>query len=73
MISSEFLDKIKYEMLGSEISSVEDFLNQNNISYEIQSTQGKKDSDILICEKVINIKEKNGSLIVYTTYFSDYI
>jgi hypothetical protein len=64
------LDKY-YKFLGLHLDKVKQYLDENNINYEINIISVKKDKDKLTVPKVIKMSENNGLVKLVVTYFSD--
>jgi hypothetical protein len=60
-----------YKFLGLHLDKVKQYLDENNINYEINIISGKKDKDKLTVPKVIKMSENNGLVKLVVTYFSD--
>jgi hypothetical protein len=60
-----------YKFLGLHLDKVKQYLDENNINYEINIISGKKDKDKLTIPKVIKMSENNGLVKLVVTYFSD--
>ena len=60
-----------YELLGLHLDDVKSFFEDKNINYTITTIQGNKDKDKLIIPKVIKITEKENSVELIVTNFSD--
>ncbi|MGL5348470.1 MAG: hypothetical protein ACRDA3_14075 [Peptostreptococcaceae bacterium] len=60
-----------YNLLGLHVKDVEQFFEEKNIKYTVKTIKGKKDQDKLLIPKVIKISEKENSVELLITYFSD--
>lgn len=60
-----------YNLLGLHLKDVEKFFEEKNITYTVNTIKGKKDQDKLVVPKVIKISDKEDSVELLITYFSD--
>ena len=60
-----------YNLLGLQLEEVEKYIKEKNITYTINSIQGKKDLDKLVIPRVIKISEIDNGVQLLITKFSD--
>ena len=60
-----------YKLLGLHTNEVVDFFEKENKNYTITTIKGHKDQEKLVVPKVIKIVEKNNSIEIIQTHFSD--
>ena len=60
-----------YNLLGLQLEEVEKHLKEQNITYIVNSIQGKKDTDKLIIPRVIKVSDIDCGVELLTTKFSD--
>lgn len=60
-----------YELLGLHLDDVKKYFDDRGVIYTITILQGNKDKDKLIYPRVIKITEKEDSVELFVTYFSD--
>ena len=58
-------------LLGLHLDEVKRFLDNKNIEYTITEIRGRKDKEKLIVPRVIKISQKENSIELIVTYFSD--
>ena len=58
-------------LLGLHLDEVKTFLDNENIKYTITEIRGRKDKEKLIIPRVIKISQKENSIELIVTYFSD--
>lgn len=58
-------------LLGLHLDEVKTFLENENIKYTITEIRGRKDKEKLIIPRVIKISQKENSIELIVTYFSD--
>lgn len=58
-------------LLGLHLDNVKEFFNNKNINYTITEIRGRKDKEKLIIPRVIKISQKEDSIELIVTYFSD--
>ncbi|WP_455543328.1 hypothetical protein [Intestinibacter sp.] len=59
------------KLLGLHLDEVKKIFDNKNIKYTITEIQGRKDKDKLIIPRVIKISQKEDSIELIVTYFSD--
>ena len=57
--------------LGLHLDEVKRFFDNKNIEYTITEIRGRKDKEKLIVPRVIKISQKENSIELIVTYFSD--
>ena len=60
-----------YELLGLHLDDVKKYFDDRGVIYTITILQGNKGKDKLIYPRVIKITEKEDSVELFVTYFSD--
>ncbi|MCT4507965.1 MAG: hypothetical protein N4A48_04265 [Tepidibacter sp.] len=60
-----------FDLFGIELSKAKQVLENKNIKYIIKETNGHKDKELLVCPRVVNIKESNNYIELVVTYFSN--
>lgn len=58
-------------LLGLHLDDVKEFFDNKNIEYTITEIRGRKDKDKLISPRVIKISQRENSIELIVTYFSD--
>ncbi|MDY5212428.1 hypothetical protein [Intestinibacter sp.] len=58
-------------LLGLHLDEVKRFFDNKNIEYTITEIRGRKDKEKLIVPRVIKISQKENSIELIVTYFSD--
>ena len=58
-------------LLGLHLDDVKEFFDNKNIKYTITEIRGRKDKDNLIIPRVIKISQRENSIELIVTYFSD--
>ena len=58
-------------LLGLHLDEVKRFFDNKNIEYTITEIRGRKDKEKLIVTRVIKISQKENSIELIVTYFSD--
>ena len=58
-------------LLGLHLDEVKTFFENENIKYTITEIRGRKDKEKLIIPRVIKISQKENSIELIVTYFSD--
>ena len=58
-------------LLGLHLDDVKEFFDNKNIKYTITEIRGRKDKDKLISPRVIKISQRENSIELIVTYFSD--
>lgn len=58
-------------LLGLHLDEVRRFFDNKNIEYTITEIRGRKDKEKLIVPRVIKISQKENSIELIVTYFSD--
>ena len=58
-------------LLGLHLDDVKEFFDNKNIKYTITEIRGRKDKDTLIIPRVIKISQRENSIELIVTYFSD--
>ena len=58
-------------LLGLHLDEVKSFFENENIKYTITEIRGRKDKEKLIIPRVIKISQKENSIELIVTYFSD--
>ena len=58
-------------LLGLHLDDVKEFFDNKNIEYTITEIRGRKDKDKLIITRVIKISQRENSIELIVTYFSD--
>ncbi|MBU5337174.1 hypothetical protein [Intestinibacter bartlettii] len=58
-------------LLGLHLDEVKRFFDNENIKYTITEIRGRKDKEKLIIPRVIKISQKEDSIELIVTYFSD--
>ena len=58
-------------LLGLHLDEVKTFFENENIKYTITEIRGRKDKEKLIIPRVIKISQKEYSIELIVTYFSD--
>ena len=58
-------------LLGLHLDDVKEFFDNKNIKYTITEIRGIKDKDKLIIPRVIKISQRENSIELIVTYFSD--
>ena len=58
-------------LLGLHLDEVKTFFDNENIEYTITEIRGRKDKEKLIIPRVIKISQKENSIELIVTYFSD--
>ena len=58
-------------LLGLHLDEVKTFFENENIKYTITEIRGRKDKEKLISPRVIKISQKENSIELIVTYFSD--
>lgn len=58
-------------LLGLHLDDVKEFFDNKNIKYTITEILGRKDKDKLIIPRVIKISQRENSIELIVTYFSD--
>ena len=58
-------------LLGLHLDEVKKFFDNRNIEYTITEIRGRKDKEKLIVPRVIKISQKENSIELIVTYFSD--
>ena len=58
-------------LLGLHLDDVKEFFDNKNIKYTITEIRGRKDKDKLIIPSVIKISQRENSIELIVTYFSD--
>ena len=58
-------------LLGLHLDEVKRFFDNENIKYTITEIRGRKDKEKLIIPRVIKISQKENSIELIVTYFSD--
>lgn len=58
-------------LLGLHLDEVKTFFDNENIEYTITEIRGRKDKEKLIIPRVIKISQKENSIGLIVTYFSD--
>ena len=58
-------------LLGLHLDEVKTFFENENIKYPITEIRGRKDKEKLIIPRVIKISQKENSIELIVTYFSD--
>ena len=58
-------------LLGLHLDEVKTFFEYENIKYTITEIRGRKDKEKLIIPRVIKISQKENSIELIVTYFSD--
>ena len=58
-------------LLGLHLDEVKRFFDNKNIEYTITEIRGRKDKEKLIVPIVIKISQKENSIELIVTYFSD--
>ena len=58
-------------LLGLHLDDVKEFFDNKNIEYTITEIRGRKDKDKLTIPRVIKISQKENSIELIVTYFSD--
>ena len=58
-------------LLGLHLDEVKRFFENENIKYTITEIRGRKDKEKLIIPRVIKISQKENSIELIVTYFSD--
>ena len=58
-------------LLGLHLDEVKTFFENENIKYTIKEIRGRKDKEKLIIPRVIKISQKENSIELIVTYFSD--
>ena len=58
-------------LLGLHPDEVKTFFDNENIKYTITEIRGRKDKEKLIIPRVIKISQKENSIELIVTYFSD--
>ena len=58
-------------LLGLHLDEVKTFFENENIKYTIREIRGRKDKEKLIIPRVIKISQKENSIELIVTYFSD--
>ena len=59
------------KLLGLHLDDVKEFFDNKNIKYTITEIRGRKDKDKLIIPRVIKISQRENSIELIVTYFSD--
>ena len=54
-----------------QLDDVKEFFDNKNIKYTITEIRGRKDKDKLIIPRVIKISQRENSIELIVTYFSD--
>ena len=60
-----------YRLLGLHLDVVKTFFENDNIKFTITEIRGRKDKDKLIIPRVIKISQRENSIELIVTYFSD--
>ena len=60
-------------LLGLHLDEVKTFFDNENIEYTITEIRGRKDKEKLIIPRVIKISQKENSIELIVTYFSDFL
>lgn len=58
-------------LLGLHLDEVKTFFDNENIEYTITEIRGRKDKEKLIIPRIIKISQKENSIELIVTYFSD--
>ena len=58
-------------LLGLHLDDVKEFFDNKNIEYTITEIRGRKDKDKLRIPRVIKISQRENSIELIVTYFSD--
>ena len=58
-------------LLGLHLDDVKEFFDNKNIKYTITEIRVRKDKDKLIIPRVIKISQRENSIELIVTYFSD--
>ena len=58
-------------LLGLHLDEVKTFFENENIKYTITEIRGRKDKEKLIIPRIIKISQKENSIELIVTYFSD--
>ena len=58
-------------LLGLHLDEVKTFFDNENIEYTITEIRGRKHKEKLIIPRVIKISQKENSIELIVTYFSD--
>ena len=58
-------------LLGLHLDEVKTFFENENIKYTITEIRGRKDKEKLIIPRDIKISQKENSIELIVTYFSD--
>ena len=58
-------------LLGLHLDEVKTFFENENIKYTITEIRGRTDKEKLIIPRVIKISQKENSIELIVTYFSD--
>ena len=58
-------------LLGLHLDDVKEFFDNKNIKYTITEIRGRKDKDKLIIPRDIKISQRENSIELIVTYFSD--
>ena len=58
-------------LLGLHLDDVKEFFDNKNIKYTITEIRGRKGKDKLIIPRVIKISQRENSIELIVTYFSD--
>ena len=58
-------------LLGLHLDEVKEFFDNKNIKYTITEIRGRKDKDKLRIPRVIKISQRENSIELIVTYFSD--
>ena len=58
-------------LLGLHLDEVKTFFDNENSEYTITEIRGRKDKEKLIIPRVIKISQKENSIELIVTYFSD--
>ena len=58
-------------LLGLHLDEIKRFFDNKNIEYTITEIRGRKDKEKLIVPRVIKISQKENSIELIVTYFSD--
>ena len=58
-------------LLGLHLDDVKEFFDNKNIEYTITEIRVRKDKDKIIIPRVIKISQRENSIELIVTYFSD--